>query len=239
MNQRARELGMKRTRYVNAHGLDRNDLPGSVTTARDLSMLARQLVSHPLTLEISSTVADTIRGCQVIHTTNRLLGTCEGVDGLKTGYTGKAGFCLCSTAERGGMRVVSVLLGAASNRRRFSESAGLITNAFARFRKIAVIHKGQDLDRVCNIVGGSACSVRLVAGEDVSILMPMNRMPDVKMMVDAPLSIASPILQGTPVGLIRVLVGDSLAASVPAVAARDVSKASLLGKLSARFFAFD
>lgn len=239
MNRRARELGMSHTRYVNAHGLDRNDRPGSITTARDLALLARQLVSHPLTLEISSTVADTIRGCQVIHTTNRLLGTCEGVDGLKTGYTGKAGFCLASTAERDGMRVVSVLLGAASNRRRFSESAGLLASAFARFRKVAVIRKGQDLDRVCSIIGGSAGSVRLVAGEDVSVLMSMGRMPEVRVLVEAPLSIASPVLQGTPIGLLRVLVGDSLAAAVPAVAARDVSKASLLDKIGARFFAFD
>jgi serine-type D-Ala-D-Ala carboxypeptidase (penicillin-binding protein 5/6) len=239
MNRRARELGMSHTHYVNAHGLDRNDQPGSITTARDLSLLARQLVSHPLTLEISSTVADTIRGCQVIHTTNRLLGTCEGVDGLKTGYTGKAGFCLCSTAERDGMRVVSVLLGASSNRRRFSESAGLLASAFERFRRIAVIRKGQDLDRVCSILGGSAASVRLVAGEDVSVLLSINRMPDIRVMVDAPFSIASPVLRGTQIGLLRVLVGDSLAATVPAVTARDVSKATLLDKLGARFFAFD
>jgi D-alanyl-D-alanine carboxypeptidase (penicillin-binding protein 5/6) len=239
MNRRALALGMSHTRYVNAHGLDRNDQPGSITTARDLSLLARQLVNHPLTLEISSTVSDTIRGRQVIHTTNRLLGTCEGVDGLKTGYTGKAGFCLCSTAERDGMRVVSVLLGATSNRRRFSESAGLLATAFASFRKIAVIRKGQDLDRVCGIVGGSAGSVRLVAGEDVSVLMPVHLMPDIRVMVEAPLSIASPVLRGAQIGLLRVLVGDSLAAAVPAVAARDVSKVTLLDKLGARFFAFD
>ena len=239
MNRRARELGMLRTHYINAHGLDRNDQPGSITTARDLSLLARQLVNHPLTLEISSTVSDTIRGCQVIHTTNRLLGTCEGVDGLKTGYTGKAGFCLCSTAERDGMRIVSVLLGAPSNRRRFSESAGLLAAAFASFRKITVLRKGQDLDRICDIVGGSAGSVRLVAGEDVSVLMPAHRMPDIRVLVEAPLSIASPVLRGAQVGLLRIMVGDSLAAAVPAVAARDVSKATLLGKVGARFFAFD
>jgi D-alanyl-D-alanine carboxypeptidase (penicillin-binding protein 5/6) len=239
MNRRAAELGMKHTRYVNSHGLDRSDQPGSITTAHDLSLLARQLVSHPQTLEISSTVADTIRGCQVIHTTNRLLGTCEGVDGLKTGYTGKAGFCLCSTAERDGMRVVSVLLGASSNRRRFSESAGLLSAAFAKFKKISILRKGQDLDRACSIIGGSAASVRLVAGEDVSILMPVNRMPEVRVMVEAPLSITSPVLQGTPIGLLRVLVGDSLAAAVPAVAARNVTKATLFDKLGARFFDFD
>lgn len=239
MNRRARELGMLRTRYVNAHGLDRSDRPGSITTARDLSLLARQLVNHPLTLEISSTVSDTIRGCQVIHTTNRLLGACDGVDGLKTGYTGKAGFCLCSTAERDGMRVVSVLLGATNSRRRFSESAGLLASAFASFRKIAVIRKGQDLDRACDIIGGSVGSVRLVAGEDVSVLMSSHRIPDIRVLVEAPLSITSPVLRGAQVGLLRIMVGDSLAAAVPAVAARDVSKAALLDKLGARFFAFD
>ena len=102
MNRRAHELGMSDTHYENVHGLDRAGEPGNITTAYDLSILARKLLEMPEILRIASTVQTTIRYGQVIHTTNRLLGRCEGVDGLKTGYTGRAGFCLVSTAQREG-----------------------------------------------------------------------------------------------------------------------------------------
>lgn len=231
MNERARELGMRNTHYANPHGLDRNDRPGSLTTARDQSILARALLQHPMTLDIASTVCDTIRGGQVIRTTNRLLGTCEGVDGLKTGYTGKAGFCLVSTADRGGMRVISVLLGASSNRRRFTESAGLIASAYERFRKIPVIRKGQDLGKACAISDGSMPRVRLVAGEDVAVCLPAGTRDEITLEVDAPPVVTSPIQAGAPLGLLRVLIGDSLAVSIPAVAAREVRRATMFDRL--------
>jgi D-alanyl-D-alanine carboxypeptidase (penicillin-binding protein 5/6) len=234
MNQRARELGMRNTHYVNPHGLDRNDQPGSLTTACDLSILARELLKHPMALEVASTVTDTIRGCQVIHTTNRLLGTCHGVDGLKTGYTGKAGFCLVSTAEREGMRIVSVLLGATSNRRRFSESAGLIASAYERFKKIPIIRKGQDLGKSCTISDGSTPQVRLVAREDVAVLLRSGNQREITMQVEAPPVVIPPIEAGAPLGLLRVLVGDSLAVQVPAVAARAVRKANLFDRLGVK-----
>lgn len=230
MNQRARELGMSRTSYANPHGLDRADRT-SITTARDQSILARELIRHPHALEIASTACDTIRGCQVIHTTNRLLGSCEGVDGLKTGYTGRAGFCLASTAERDGMRVISVLLGGISSRRRFAESEGLLANAFARFKRIPVIRKGQDLGRTCAIQDGATPRVRLLAGEDVAVLLPASHPGEIRMDVEAPSVLHPPIEAGAAIGRLRVWVGDSLAVAVPAVAAREVQRAGLFDRV--------
>lgn len=235
MNLRSKELGMEHTHYVNSHGLDNSRLPGSRTTARDQSVLARALIKHRKALELSSTVLDTIRGGQVIRTTNRLLGRCDGVDGLKTGYTGKAGFCLVSTAQRGEMRVVSVVLGAPSNKRRFSESEGLLTQIFGRFRKINVIRKGQDVGRACAILGGSPPQVRLVAGEDVAVLLPVTNVRQVTYRVDAPQTLSAPVPLGQALGSIEVLVGDSLAAVVPAVAAREVRRATFFDRLGLRF----
>jgi serine-type D-Ala-D-Ala carboxypeptidase (penicillin-binding protein 5/6) len=235
MNLRARELGMFGTTYVNPHGLDDSRLPGSMTSARDQAILARALVKHPLALEFSSTVTDTIRGGQVIHTTNRLLGRLNGVDGLKTGYTGKAGFCLVSTAQRGDMRVVSVLMGACSNRRRFSESAGLLTQIFDRFRRVSIIRKGQDLGHACTILGGDSPQVRLVAGEDVAVLLPAANKREVTYRVEAPSTLQPPVIEGKPLGQIQVLIGDSLALAVPAVADRNVHRAGLLDRMGIRF----
>jgi len=236
MNLRARELGMGRTRFVNSHGLDRKDIPGSVTTARDLALLGRKLLEHPMSLQLSSTQCDTVRHGQVIHSTNRLLGMCHGADGLKTGYTGKAGFCLVGTAERDGLRLISVVLGASSNRRRFSESAGILNKAFADFVKVPVIRKGQDLDHPCAMLGGSPPQVRLVAGEDVAVVLParLARAP-ITLRVDAPKVGRPPIREGSPLGNLVVLVGDSLAAQAPAVAARSVRRANLFDRLGQVF----
>jgi serine-type D-Ala-D-Ala carboxypeptidase (penicillin-binding protein 5/6) len=231
MNLRAQQLGMTSTHYASIHGLDRNDQPGSITTARDQALLARTLLRHPMALRFSSTEWDTIRGRQVIHTTNRLLGRCPGVDGLKTGFTSKAGFCLVSTASRQGLRLVSVVLGAPSNRRRFSESEILLTAAFARYQKVPVIRKGQDLGRACTIMGGSPSQVRLVAGEDVALLLPVQSAREITLRVDAPSLLQPPVALGNPLGQLQVMIGDSLAAVVPAVAARRVSRAGFWGRL--------
>ena len=231
MNQRARELGMDHTHYVTVNGLDPNNAPGSITTARDQALLARTLIRHRLALQISSTVYDTIRSRQIIHTTNRLLGRCEGVDGLKTGYTSKAGFCLVSTARKGDLRVVSVLLGATSNRRRFSESETLLNDVFSRFQKVPVIRKGQDLGQACSTAGGDPPQVRLVAGEDVDLLLPAAMHPDIRLRVTAPSAVHPPVAEGRALGRLQILIGDSLAAEAPAVADRPVRKTGLRDKL--------
>jgi serine-type D-Ala-D-Ala carboxypeptidase (penicillin-binding protein 5/6) len=226
MNRRARDLGMVSTRYENVHGLDRNDEPGNITNAWDLAILARQLIAMPEALEISSTVQTVIRSTQAIHTTNRLLGRYPGCDGLKTGYTSRAGFCLVSTAERGGMRLVSVLLGAASNRRRFSESAELLDKAFNEWQRVQVVAKGQDLGQSLTVRSGKGSSVPLVAGDDLSVLVSTRRSRDIRVAVAVPASTRAPITEGWTLGRVQVLVGDSVAAECAAVAGRTVRRAA-------------
>ena len=115
MNKRAQSLGMHETRVVNVHGLDNTPVSkGNTTTARDLSKLARLLLAHhPEVLEWSSIRRKSFRnGKFMLRATNRLLGRFQGLDGLKTGYTRRAGSCLVSTASRRNMRLISVILGA-------------------------------------------------------------------------------------------------------------------------------
>ncbi len=225
MNRRARDLGMVSTRYENVHGLDRSGEPGNVTNAWDLAILARELIAMPEALEISSTVQTVIRSRQQIHTTNRLLSRYPGCDGLKTGYTARAGYCLVSTAERGGMRVVSVLLGAASNRRRFSESAELLDKAFREWQRVPVLAKGQDLGQDLTVSSGKGNSVPLVAGDDLSVLVPTRRAADIRVAVAAPSSTRAPVAEGWTLGRVQVLVGDSVAAECAALAGRTVRRA--------------
>jgi serine-type D-Ala-D-Ala carboxypeptidase (penicillin-binding protein 5/6) len=225
MNRRARDLGMVSTHYENVHGLDRSGEPGNVTNAWDLAILARELIAMPEVLAISSTVQTVIRSRQQIHTTNRLLSSYPGCDGLKTGYTARAGYCLVSTAQRGEMRVVSVLLGAASNRRRFSESAVLLDKAFSEWQRVPVLAKGQDLGQDLTVSSGRGSSVPLVAGDDLSVLVQTRRASDIRVAVAAPSSTRAPVGEGWTLGRVQVLVGDSVAAECNALAGRTVRRA--------------
>ncbi len=224
MNRRARDLGMVSTHYENVHGLDRSGEPGNVTNAWDLAILARQLITMPEALEISSTVQTVIRSRQAIHTTNRLLSRYPGCDGLKTGYTARAGYCLVSTAERNGMRLISVLLGAASNRRRFSESADLLDKSFSEWQRVRVLAKGQDLGHDLAVSSGRGGSVPLVAGDDLSVLVQTRRTSDIRVAVAVPSRARAPIAQGWTLGRVQVLVGDSVAAECAAIAGRTVRR---------------
>lgn len=219
MNTRAEQLGMARTKYVNPHGLDRNG-EQTLTSARDQATLARHLISHPLALRISSSPTTTIRGGQVVHTTNRLLGQVDGCDGLKTGYTGKAGFCLASTVCRNETRVVSVLLGAPSSRGRFGESTKLLENAFSKFQRVRVMSKGADTGRMVGIDGGSPSELKLVASEDVDVVLRSGNKQPITVRVESPDSFLAPIVEGETLGMIEVLVGDSVAVRVPAITER-------------------
>ncbi len=232
MNRRARELGMLETRYENVHGLDRSGEPGNATTAWDLAILARHMLGLPEVLELSSTIETTIRDHnQTIHTTNRLVGRFPGADGLKTGYTSRAGYCLVSTAEREGMRLISVLLGARSNSRRFTESSELLTQAFSGWKKVQVLAKGDDLGEELVVRQGMADSVHLVAGSDLHVLIPARRTAEIRVAVDAPSSTRAPVGEGWAMGKVQVMLGDSVAAECSAIAGATVRRASVIGSL--------
>jgi D-alanyl-D-alanine carboxypeptidase (penicillin-binding protein 5/6) len=132
MNRRARRLGCRSTRFTNVHGLDLRRQERAVTTARDLVRIGRALLRHPIALELSSTRRAPFRGGVFwLNTTNKLLGRMDGVDGLKTGWTPRAGGCFCATAERDGVRLVSVVLGAPAGTGRFDVTRRLLEDGFA------------------------------------------------------------------------------------------------------------
>jgi D-alanyl-D-alanine carboxypeptidase (penicillin-binding protein 5/6) len=132
MNRRAQELGCAGTKFVNVHGLDLSGQGRAVTTARDLTRIARQLVKHPLALELSSTWRAPFRDGEFwLDNTNKLLRKCDGLDGLKTGWTPRAGGCFCATANRDGVRLVSVVLGAPSGLGRFNVTRQLLDDGFS------------------------------------------------------------------------------------------------------------
>ena len=110
MNERAKALGMTGTAFHNVHGLPEKN--SNVSTALDMALLARELIKHPVVLQWSSTRRDTFRnGTFQLDNSNPLVGSVKGVDGLKTGYYRRAGYCITVTAERGGVRLIAVVIG--------------------------------------------------------------------------------------------------------------------------------
>lgn len=134
MNQRARQLGLNETRFVNVNGLPAgHGKPSNLMSARDAAMLARRLIKDfPFVLEWTSTrVAPFRPGKFNLHNTNRLVGRFEGLDGLKTGFTPEAGFSVVATAQRGELRLISVVFGSRQSQRRFQEAQNLLAWGFS------------------------------------------------------------------------------------------------------------
>ena len=222
MNRRARELGMGATTYVNVHGLDTSARPPTMTTAYDQAILARALTRDPAALALSSTRRTTIRSGQTIRSTNHLLGRFPGLDGLKTGFTGAAGFCLAATAERQNTRLVSVVLGSSSSEKRFTETRNLLYEAFLEWQRLVAVVEGDDLGERLVVEGGRDGTVRLVAERDLEVLIPARRRGEIRVAVSAPASIPAPVSEGRPIGAVQVFLGDSLIAQCAAVAGRSV-----------------
>ncbi len=133
MNERARELGMTATRFENTNGLD-DTAENHVTSAKDIAIMSRALIAHPEILTYSSTWMDTIRGGAFgLSNTNRLVRFYRGCNGLKTGSTAKAGFCVSATAERDGMTLIAVIMGAESRDTRNEAAASLLDWGFATY----------------------------------------------------------------------------------------------------------
>lgn len=145
MNERAAELGCENTKFVNVHGLDLRKQGRNVTTARDLGRIATALVRHRAALEVASTWRKPFRGGEFwLDNTNKLLRKFEGLDGLKTGWTPRAGGCFVGTAQRDGVRLVAVVLAAQPGRDRFTVTAKLLDAGFeAGLAWVDVLEQGE------------------------------------------------------------------------------------------------
>lgn len=222
MNHEAEALGLRDTRYQNVHGLD--DDPSSVnrTTAYDIAELGRALIRFPEVLEWSSTPRDLFRnGTFVLENTNKLLGDFPGLDGLKTGYTSQAGFCLCATAQRDELRFLSVVMGCESNRDRFRTSKELLGRAFGSYVRYAVCSEGDELGRL-PVVAGKADSVTVRAPRDFTLIVsrPDDRYLEKRLVLTEKL--VAPVADGQIIGNLEVRKGEEVLAEMPVVAAEPV-----------------
>lgn len=224
MNARAAELGMTNTHFVNACGLDE---PEHLSTARDVAVMSREMLLHHTEVrDYCSIWMDTLRGgaTQLVNT-NKLLKSYSGITGLKTGTTGKAGVCISASAERDGLRLIAVVLGAASGKERFQAASTLLDYGFSHFESAAA-ELPADAPLSLPVERGTAESVTLTYTAPERCLMPKGESSTLQVALDLPQKLAAPIRAGETVGTVKISNGSAELASYPVTAAQDVDALS-------------
>lgn len=227
MNLRARQLGLSNTRYTNVHGLDDEPGEGNVTTAQDVARIARHLVTMPHVLEWSAIPTAPFRdGKFILYNTNKLLGEFSGLDGLKTGFTHEAGYCLCATAERKGVRLISVVMHAESGKARAVESARLLGSGFAQLRREIVAQVHSPITGEITVRNGRPKTVRAVTGAPLVIVLPRGAQAPTPRLIPLP-DLQAPLAAGDTIGVVELPLGNADVIRVPALAESAIEKASL------------
>ncbi len=231
MNQRAHELGMTSTNFENTNGLD-DTAQNHVTSAADIAIMSRALISYPEILTYSSIWMDTIRdGAFGLTNTNRLVRFYRGCNGLKTGSTRKAGFCISVTAEREDMTLICVIMGAADRDTRNAAATKLLDWGFATYGLYHV--EAGTLDSMY-VTGGKIDRVALTYPAFTAVL-PKGEIASVEMTVDVPSSLPAPIREGEAVGKVTFTSNGKTIGTV-AVSAGETSEKIGLWHLLCRMF---
>ena len=235
MNKRAAELSMTSAHFENTNGLD-DSVENHVISARDIAIMSRELMKYPKILEYSSTWMDTIRdGAFTLTNTNRLVRFYPGATGLKTGSTSKAKFCISATAERNGVALIAVIMGAESRDVRNAEAKKLLDYGFASY---AVYRdEGRRIEPI-PVVGGMRDLAELAA-TPFSIALPKEKISLVKATVELPDLLTAPKEKGEAVGRVVYTLDGEVIGDAPITLVGAVDKISfaevlrrLLGSLS-------
>ncbi len=226
MNQRAKELGMEDTRFVNVNGLPPGrKKPANQMSARDAGILARELIKYPLIMKWSATKNAPFRnGSFTLTNTNRLLGRFRGLDGLKTGYYRRAGFSIVATAERKNLRLIAVVMGSSHSKHRFREARRLLAWGFTQFRRVDLSRSKKPKRLQIKVRKGQKRTVRIRLKESVEALVKRGEEKRISMKLELPEEITAPVRTGQKVGRVTYeLRGDKLGGA-DLVAAEPVKK---------------
>ena len=205
MNIRAKDLGLKNTNFINATGLTADN---HYSSAYDMSLIAKELIKHEKILEFTSTYEDYLRKDTKspfwLVNTNRLVRFKEGVDGLKTGFTDEAGYCLTATGKKNNLRLISVVMGEESIEKRSSDTVKLLNYGFNTFKVNLIKNKSEILGKV-NVQKGKKENVDVVLVNDLIELLNASDKPSnykFKILVD---KITAPVKKGDVIGKVKVL----------------------------------
>lgn len=238
MNQRATELGLKDTRYVNVHGLPpENGQPSDLTSAYDVAVLARELVKYPELLKWASTKKEGFRdGKFVLDNTNHLIGKYLGADGLKTGSYHEAGFNLAATAQRDGLRLISVTLGSPSNKIRFREATRLLSMGFNNYEMLEVMKVGQAVAQEVRVKGGEINSLRPVLGSPARVFIKRSDQNKISSSVRLNNPVWAPLKKGDELGELVVTSGNQPVGRFKLISSQEVKPSNIIKRLWDKVF---
>ena len=227
MNHRAKELGLKDTHFKNPHGLD---TANHYSSAYDMAMIAKELVKHEKVLEYSSIYEDYLRkGTDKeiwLVNTNKLVKFYQGLDGLKTGYTKEAGYCLTSTAEKNGMRLITVVMGEPDSKTRNAETTEMLDYGFSQYEVEYVLSKDSNLGKI-EIEKGKQKYATLVPSEEITLLHKRTEQKKIAT-YDVQLNkVKAPVKVGDSVGKLNVKVDGKTTQTIDVTIKEEVEKANL------------
>ncbi len=229
MNEKAAALGLQNSHYVNCTGLP---VEGQYTCARDVAVLSREIAKHPVYFTYSSVWLDSLTHpsgrVTDLTNTNRLVRFYRNCDGMKTGSTNEAKYCLSATAQRNGMRLIAVVLGVPNSQTRFDEARAMLDYGFSAYSLTQVAREGDWIGRQVKVNLGAKDQVDAALGGELKLLMRSGTQDQLSFEAELPESVAAPVRAGDRLGNVWVLLAGKRIARLPAVAAQDVRLPGML-----------
>ena len=226
MNKRAVELGLKNTHFVNTTGLEPDGGGvGNLTSAGDMALLAREVIKHPNVFNWTGVWIDSLRGGKsFLRNTNKLVRFYRGCDGLKTGYTDKAGYCLVATAQRDGVRMIAVVMKSATIDTRSRDISTMFNYGFSQYRAFRVNQAGEKVGQV-KVFRGKESKVDVVVPRELTAILKRNQTGEVIKTVKLDRMAAAPVKKGQVVGEVALTYEGKPCGRMELVAFKDVGKA--------------
>ena len=226
MNEKAQALGMLDTHFVNCTGLD--DDPNAkdhLTSAYDIALMSRELmVKHPDIKQFTTIWMDTVRnGTFGLSNTNKLVRFYKGATGLKTGFTSAAGYCLSATAQRDGMELIAVVLGAETSQDRFQACKQLLDYGFANY---AIVRPRPESAYSVPVKLGKTGQVAVKSATDPALIVDKAQLSQVDIQVQLADTVTAPVSKGQRLGTMTVRVGEQILQQIPMIATESVQKKS-------------
>lgn len=230
MNERADQLEMKNTNFNNVSGLPSED---HYTTAYDIALMTRELLKHPKIHEwLKPWMAEIKVGknkdvVQGLVNTNRLIKDYEGANGVKTGYTDEAGYCLSASAKRGNLQLISVVLGCESTKIRFEESKRMLDYGFATYDSITIGKKGDPIG-IIPVEKGKTNEVNVIFNKDAFILSPKGSQSNIEREYILPDSLVAPIEENSKIGELLIKLDGKVIDKIELVSKESVESANFI-----------
>lgn len=219
MNEKAEELGADNTFFQTPHGLD---APDHYTTAYDLALITRHALGIPVFAEIVRTVTTSISGIS-LYNTNELLGWYQGADGVKTGYTGKAGRCLVASATRDNWKLISVVLLCSTRTERAYSSKKILDYAFDNFRPYVLARKNERIAGL-EVERGFSSFLEVLAPKDIEMPLSADEIGSLEIQTDLPEKLKAPVQSGVEIGSVKYIASGKVLCRLPLITEKDIAR---------------